>query len=84
MFSGFTGSVEWSTNELEELSKLGYVSNFEGEYIHDVQLYPELAEDPYNIKFVKRQAESSKKRRRKREVKKSCREIWWLAFTEMC
>lgn len=60
--SGFTGSIDWSVSELEELSKVGYVSNYEGEYIHDVQQYPELAEDPYNIKFVKKLVESSKKR----------------------
>lgn len=84
MFIGFVGNIEWSTNELEELAKLGYVSNYEGEYIHDVQLYPELAEDPYNIKFIKKQVESSKKRRRKRQIKKSCRDIWWLAFTDTC
>lgn len=82
--NGFFGSVEWSTNELEELSKVGYVSNYEGEYIHDVQQYPELAEDPYNIKFTKKQAESSKKRRRKREAKKSCPDRWWFTFTELC
>lgn len=84
MFTGFIGNIEWSTNELEELSKLGYVSSYEGEYIHDVQLYPELAEDPYNIKFIKKQVESTKKRRRKRQIKKSCRDIWWLAFTDTC
>ncbi|KAJ8912649.1 hypothetical protein NQ315_012725 [Exocentrus adspersus] len=68
--NGFFGSVEWSANEIEELTKVGYVNNYDGEYIHDVQQYPELAEDPYNIKFVKKQVESSKRRRRKREIKK--------------
>ncbi|XP_074032255.1 teneurin-a transmembrane protein isoform X2 [Leptinotarsa decemlineata] len=82
--NGFAGSVDWSTSELEELSKVGYVSNYDGEYIHDVQQYPELAEDPYNIKFVRKQAESTKKRRRKRDVKKSCQDRWWFAFTELC
>ncbi|KAJ8933193.1 hypothetical protein NQ318_012076 [Aromia moschata] len=82
--NGFFGSVEWSANEIEELSKVGYVSHYEGEYIHDVQQYPELAEDPYNIKFTKKQVESSKKRRRKRDLKKSCRDRWWFTFTEIC
>ncbi|KAG5879649.1 hypothetical protein JTB14_012096 [Gonioctena quinquepunctata] len=82
--NGFTGSVDWSTSELEELSKVGYVSNYEGVYIHDVQQYPELAEDPYNIKFVRKQVESTKKRRRKRDIRKSCQERWWFAFTEIC
>ncbi|KAJ8966139.1 hypothetical protein NQ314_003718 [Rhamnusium bicolor] len=82
--NGFFGSVEWSANEIEELSKVGYVSNYDGEYINDVQEYPELAEDPYNIKFTKKQVESTKKRRRKREIKKSCQDRWWFTFTELC
>ncbi|XP_057656218.1 teneurin-a isoform X3 [Diorhabda carinulata] len=82
--NGFTCSVDWSISELEELSKLGYVNNFEGEYIHDVQQYPELAEDPYNIKFVKKQVESTKKRRRKRDLRKTCRDRWWFDFSEIC
>lgn len=81
--NGFAGNVEWTASELEELQKVGYVSNYEGEYVHDVQFYPELAEDPYNIKFVKKQVESTKKRRRKREVK-SCPDRWWFAFTDKC
>nr|CAH7727154.1 unnamed protein product [Callosobruchus chinensis] len=82
--NGFIGSVDWSASELEELSKVGYVSNYEGEYINDVKDYPELAEDPYNIKFVKKQTETSKKRRRKRDAKKSCTDRWWFTFTDIC
>lgn len=83
--NGFYGSAEWSTTEIEEILKLGYATNFEGEYIHDVQDYPELAEDPYNIRFVKKQAEPSKKRRRKRESPKTCRnELWWFTWSDLC
>ncbi|XP_063927987.1 teneurin-a isoform X7 [Zophobas morio] len=82
--SGFSGTVEWSSGEVEELMKLGYVSTYEGDYIHDVLLYPELAEDPYNVKFTKKQSDSSKKRRRKREAKKSCQDRWWFSWSEVC
>ncbi|XP_043066038.2 teneurin-a isoform X3 [Drosophila bipectinata] len=52
--SGLTTALEWSQQESEEILKQSYANNYEGEYIHDVALYPELAEDPYNIKFVKK------------------------------
>lgn len=69
-------SVEWMVAEQDEISKLGYASNYDGEYIHDAQLYPELAEDPYNIKFVKKAADpSSKKRRRRRGTTSACK-LW--------
>ncbi|XP_076255670.1 teneurin-a transmembrane protein isoform X2 [Rhynchophorus ferrugineus] len=81
--NGFTGTFDWSAAEIEELTKNGYVANYEGQYIHDVQEYPELAEDPYNIKFVKKQTESTKKRRRKRDSnQKFCPNIWWLTWSE--
>lgn len=82
--NGFLGTIEWSATELEELMKVGYVSNYEGDYVHDVQIYPELAEDPYNIKFQKKQAESTKKRRRKRENKKICGDSWWFTWNDIC
>ncbi|XP_044748405.1 teneurin-a isoform X3 [Coccinella septempunctata] len=79
--AGFTGSVEWTANEIEEIMKIGYLTNYEGNYIHDVQLYPELAEDPYNIRFTKKQGDSSKKRRKKRETKKKlCHDKWWFSW----
>lgn len=82
--SGFLGSIEWSAAEVEELMKSGYVSNYEGEYVHDVQKYPELAEDPYNVKFQKKQLETSKKKRRKREIKKVCVNRWWFTWNDIC
>lgn len=79
--NGFSGSVEWSTVEIDEILKLGYASNFDGDYVHNVQQYPELAEDPFNIRFVKKQTEPSKKRRKKRDAfGKSCREHWWFQW----
>lgn len=80
--NGFSGSIDWSTNEIDEIMKVGYVTSYEGEYIHDVQQYPELAEDPYNIRFVKKQADSSKKRRKKRETKKVCQHHWWNTWNK--
>lgn len=83
--SGFLGSVEWTANESEEILKIGYLTTYEGNYIHDVQVYPELAEDPYNIKFAKKQGESSKKRRKKRDTKrKVCHDNWWFSWRQKC
>jgi len=81
--NGFSGILDWTQNEVEELMKNGYIANYEGQYIHDVQQYPELAEDPYNIRFFKKQSESSKKGRRKRDVfKTGCPNTWWLTWSE--
>lgn len=83
--NGFSGSVEWSTSEAEEIMKVGYASNYEGDYIHDVVQYTELADDPYNIRFTKKQADSSKRRRRKRENRKMCRnDLWWINWSDTC
>ncbi|XP_024941633.1 teneurin-a isoform X3 [Cephus cinctus] len=71
-------SIEWMVPEQDEILKVGMASNYEGEYVHDAQVYPELAEDPYNIRFVKKSLETtSKKRRRRRGAPPSC-ELWWL------
>ncbi|KAL1116307.1 hypothetical protein AAG570_005802 [Ranatra chinensis] len=51
--SGLPASREWSQQEAEELIKTGQVSGFEGQHIRDVETYPELAEDPFNMRFVK-------------------------------
>lgn len=82
--SGFSGTVEWTSGEIEELMKIGYVTNYEGDYIHDVLLYPELAEDPYNVKLTKKQIDSSKKKRRKREIKSCLLERWWFSWGDIC
>lgn len=54
--AGLTTSVEWVPSEVEEILKQGYSNLYDCEYIHDVSIYPELAEDAYNVKFVKKKA----------------------------
>ncbi|KAK6619588.1 hypothetical protein RUM43_012345 [Polyplax serrata] len=66
---GFPGSVDWSQSEIEEILKVGYSLSFEGEYVHDINEYPELAEDPFNIKFVKKENYKNVRKRKKRSVK---------------
>ncbi|XP_049862885.1 teneurin-a isoform X3 [Schistocerca gregaria] len=70
--NNFVGTVDWSAAEVEEIIKVGYASNYDGEYFHDVQRYPELAEDPFNIRFIKKSSssgnESNKRRRKKRSL----------------
>lgn len=58
--NGLTSGIEWTQQEIDEILKQGYANNYEGEYVHDVTIYHELSEDPYNIRFVK------KKTRRRR------------------
>ncbi|KAG8234383.1 hypothetical protein J437_LFUL015147, partial [Ladona fulva] len=53
------GGVEWTPAEAEEIAKVGYASAYEGVYVHDPRRYPELAEDPFNIRFVKRSRDES-------------------------
>jgi hypothetical protein len=74
--NGFAGSVDWSATEMDEIVKVGYASSYDGEYVHDVRRYPELAEDPFNIRFVKKQTVSAttqdsagRRKRRKRATK---------------
>lgn len=66
--AGLPMTNDWTQSELEELSKEGYVNLYEGEYIHDVTLYPELAEDAYNIRFVKKKTNQIRRRRRRSPV----------------
>lgn len=80
--NGFSGSIEWSATEIDEISRIGYASNYDGDYVHNVQIYPELAEDPFNVRFVKKQVEPSKKRRKKREIARACPERWWFQWHE--
>ncbi|XP_033329180.2 teneurin-a transmembrane protein isoform X3 [Megalopta genalis] len=70
-------TIEWMVAEQDEILKSGSASNYEGEYIHDAQLYPELAEDPYNIRFVKKAVDPSSKKRRRRRGAPTCK-LWWL------
>nr|CAD7424065.1 unnamed protein product [Timema monikensis] len=70
--NGFAGSVDWSATEMDEILKVGYAASYDGEYVHDVQRYPELAEDPFNVRFMKKTAsttsEAVKRRRKKRSM----------------
>ncbi|XP_073995971.1 teneurin-a transmembrane protein isoform X3 [Rhodnius prolixus] len=52
--AGLPPTRDWTQVEADELLKVGYVSGFDGEHIRDVRLYPELAEDPFNMRFVKK------------------------------
>jgi len=61
---GLLTGYDWNQNEIDELLKQGYVNQFEGEYIHDVNAYPELAEDPYNVRFVKRKSGTNRRKKR--------------------
>lgn len=62
--AGLTTTTDWSQAEIDEILKQGYVNQYEGEYIHDVNRYPELAEDPYNIRFSKKKPNQIRRRRR--------------------
>uniref|UniRef100_A0A2S2NZM9 Teneurin-4 n=1 Tax=Schizaphis graminum TaxID=13262 RepID=A0A2S2NZM9_SCHGA len=50
---GLPTNKDWSVAEIDEILKLGYANGFDGEYIRDTERYPELCDDPYNIRFVK-------------------------------
>ena len=71
--NGFAGSVGLSPTEKDEIRRLVMPH---GKYVHDVRKYPELAEYPFNIHFVKKSAISAttqdsagRRRRRKRATK---------------
>lgn len=63
--AGLTTTTDWTQAEIDEILKQGYVNQYEGEYIHDVNVYPELAEDPYNIRFSKKKSNQIRRRRRR-------------------
>ncbi|XP_022172137.1 teneurin-a isoform X1 [Myzus persicae] len=50
---GLPTNKDWSVAEIDDILKLGYANGFDGEYIRDTERYPELCDDPYNIRFVK-------------------------------
>nr|XP_015923788.2 teneurin-m-like [Parasteatoda tepidariorum] len=47
------GSQKWSEKEKEHILTTSSVPGYRGDYYHDVELYPELADDPANIVFHK-------------------------------
>lgn len=60
--NGHKGSNDWTKGEREELMATGMVARYFGTDVHDIEKYPELADDPSNVSFRK---ESSRKRRGK-------------------
>ncbi|XP_055602719.1 teneurin-a [Uranotaenia lowii] len=63
--NGLISSYEWTQQETDDIIKNGYANLYEGEYIHDIIQYPELLEDPFNIRFVKKKINQSRKRKRR-------------------
>ncbi|CAN7975618.1 unnamed protein product, partial [Ixodes persulcatus] len=60
--NGHKGSNDWTKSEREELLANGLVARYFGTDVHDIEKYPELADDPSNVAFRK---ENSRKRRGK-------------------
>lgn len=50
---GLRGSREWTKAEKEDLLTKGVVTDYYGTDIHDVEKFPQLADDPTNIVFRK-------------------------------
>lgn len=63
--NGLISSYEWTQQETDDIIKNGYANLYEGEYIHDIVQYPEMLEDPFNIRFVKKKTNQSRKRKRR-------------------
>lgn len=57
---GLPTTRDWTGAEIDEIYKVGHLANYDIEYIRDIQKYPELAYDPYNIKFVKKSSKKNK------------------------
>lgn len=51
--SGRHSAYTWSESERHQLLTLGSVVSYVVEFVHDIQLAPQLAEDPRNVRFVK-------------------------------
>lgn len=62
---GLISSYDWTQQETDDIIKNGYANLYEGEYIHDIIQYPEMLEDPFNIRFVKKKTNQSRKRKRR-------------------
>ncbi|XP_055525741.1 teneurin-a isoform X2 [Wyeomyia smithii] len=63
--NGLISSYDWTAQETDDIIKKGYVNLYEGEYIHDTSQYPEMLEDPFNIRFIKKKNNQSRKRKRR-------------------
>jgi hypothetical protein len=51
--SGRHSAYTWSESERHQLLTSGSVVAYAVEFVHDIQLAPQLAEDPRNVRFVK-------------------------------
>ncbi|EAT34453.1 AAEL013308-PA, partial [Aedes aegypti] len=58
---GLISSYDWTQQETDDIIKNGYANLYEGEYIHDIIEYPEMLEDPFNIRFVKKKINQTRK-----------------------
>ncbi|XP_075213771.1 teneurin-a transmembrane protein [Lycorma delicatula] len=58
--NGVPTSRDWAQLEVEDILKVGSASGYDGEYVRDVERYPELAEDPFNIRFVKKNVQAQR------------------------
>jgi RHS repeat-associated protein len=59
--TGFQGRGDWTKEERDELVSRGIVEGYEGVDIHSVHRYPQLADDPGNVTFIR----DTKRKRRK-------------------
>jgi len=46
------GAGSWTRQQSEELVSRGRVKGFVGEWLHDGDTHPQLADCPWNIKFI--------------------------------
>ena len=49
---GEAGSVAWTHDQRVELLTHGYVKDYSARYLHPPDEFPQLVDDPSNIKFV--------------------------------
>ena len=64
--NGFSGSLQWSNDELDDILKNGFCDNYDIDYYQDLSKYPEFAEDMFSAFFVKKSKKHSKDHRKKR------------------
>ncbi|XP_076321684.1 teneurin-a-like isoform X3 [Tachypleus tridentatus] len=54
------GAQRWTEKEKEHIVNSGSVPGYRGDYFHDVEMYPELADDPSNIVFHESKEKSTR------------------------
>ncbi|XP_065347700.1 teneurin-m isoform X4 [Cloeon dipterum] len=64
--SGFPGRINWTEDERTELESRGSVYGYEGVEAHSIHKYPQLADDPSNVRFLKAGDDKRKRRKSKR------------------